>query len=87
MTFPKITEGVMGVLKNPQKEAENGCNRCKDVHYIHTPNKSAPLNKDEVKELYRKLRTSGVDHTANIFHRSIGHSSLCTLQRFVNSML
>lgn len=52
-----------------------------------TPNKSAPLNKDEVKELYRKLRTSGVDHTANIFHRSIGHSSLCTLQRFVNSML
>ncbi len=35
MTFPKITEGVMGVLKNPQKEAENGCNSCKDVHYIH----------------------------------------------------
>ena len=35
MSFPKITEAVMGVLKNPQKEAENGCNRCKDVHYIH----------------------------------------------------
>ncbi len=35
MTFPKITEGVMGGLKNPQKEAENGCKRCKDVHYIH----------------------------------------------------
>lgn len=36
MPFPKITEAVMGVLKNPQKEAENGCNnRCKDVHYIH----------------------------------------------------
>lgn len=46
----------------------------------------APLNKDEVKELYLKLRASGDDHTANVFHRSIGHSSLSTLQRFVNSM-
>ena len=51
-----------------------------------TPNKSAPLNKDEVKELYLKLRASGVDHPANVFNRSIGHSSLSTLQRFVNSM-
>lgn len=42
---------------------------------------------DEVKELYLKLRASGVDHTANVFHRSIGHGSLSTLQRFVNSML
>lgn len=31
-----------------------------------THNKSAPLNKEEVKELYLKLRTSGVDHIANI---------------------
>lgn len=84
MPFPKITEAVMGVLKNPQKEAENGC---KDYITSITPNKSAPLNKEEVKELYLKLRTSGVDHIANIFHRSIGHSSLCTLQRLVNSML
>ncbi len=51
MPFPKITEGVMGVLKNPQKEAENGCNRCKDYITSITPNKSAPLNKEEVKEL------------------------------------
>lgn len=87
MPFPKITEAVMGVLKNPQKEAENVCKRCKDYITSITPNKSAPLNKEEVKELYLKLRTSGVDHIANIFHRSIGHSSLCTLQRLVNSML
>lgn len=37
MPFPKITEGVMGVLKNPQKEAENGCNRCKDYITSITP--------------------------------------------------
>ena len=52
-----------------------------------THSNSASLNKEEVTELYLKLRTSGVDHMANIFHRSIGHSSLCTLQRLVNSML
>lgn len=33
MTSPKITEGVMGVMKNPQNKAKNGCNECND--YIH----------------------------------------------------
>ena len=84
MTSPKITEGVMSVMKNPQNEAENGCNRCNDYITSITPNKSAPLDKDEVKALYLKLRASGVDPTANILHRAIGHGSLSTLQRFVN---
>ena len=78
MSSHKITESVMGVMKNPQNKAKNWCN-----DYI-TPGNSAPLNKDEVKELYLKLRASGVDPTANILHRSIGHGSLSTLQRFVN---
>ena len=30
MTSPKITEGVMGVMKNPQNKAKNGCNECND---------------------------------------------------------
>ena len=81
MTSSKMTEGVMSVMKNPQSESENGGNRCND--YI-TPIKSAPLNKDEVKALYLKLRASGVDPTANILHRAIGYGSLSTLQRFVN---
>ena len=55
MTSPKITEGVMSVMKNPQNEAENGCNRCNDYITSITPNKSAPLDKDEVKALYLKL--------------------------------
>lgn len=84
MTSPKITEGVMGVMKNPQNKAKNGCNECNDYITPITHGNSAPLNKDEVKELYLKLRASGVDPTANIRHRSIGHGSLSTLQRFVN---
>ena len=84
MTAPKTTEGVMGVMENPQNEAKNGCNGCNDYITPITPSKSAPLNKDEVKDLYLKLRASGVDPTANILHRSIGHGSLSTLQRFVN---
>ena len=83
MSSHKITESVMGVMKNPQNKAKIGCN---DYNTPITPGNSAPLNKDEVKELYLKLRASGDDHTANVFHRSIGHSSLSTLQRFVNSM-
>ena len=74
----------MGVMKNPQNKAKNGWNECNDYITPITPGNSAPLNKDEVKELYLKLRASGVDHTANILHRSIGHGSLSTLQRFVN---
>lgn len=31
MTSPKITEGVMGIMKNPQNESENACNRCNEV--------------------------------------------------------
>ena len=81
MSSHKITESVMGVMKNPQNKAKNGCN---DYITPITPGNSAPLNKDEVKELYLKLRASGVDPTANILHRSIGHGSLSTLQRFVN---
>ena len=81
MSSHKITESVMGVMKNPQNKAKNGCN---DYITPITPGNSAPLNKDEVKELYLKLRASGVDHTANILHRSIGHGSLSTLERFVN---
>lgn len=84
MTSPKITEGVMGVMKNPQNKAKNGCNECNDYITPITHGNSAPLNKDEVKELYLKLRASGVDPTANIRHRSIDHGSLSTLQRFVN---
>ena len=81
MSSHKITESVMGVMKNPQNKAKNGCN---DYITPITPGNSAPLNKDEVKELYLKLRASGVDPTANILHRSIGHGSLSTLERFVN---
>lgn len=84
MTSPKVTEGVMGVMKNPQNEAKNGGNGCNDYITPITSGKSAPLNKDDVKALYLKLRASGVDPTANILHRSIGHGSLSTLQRFVN---
>ena len=84
MTSPKMTEGVMSVMKNPQSESENGGNRCNDYITSITPNKSAPLDKDEVKALYLKLRASGVDPTANILHRAIRHGSLSTLQRFVN---
>ena len=87
MTSPKQPEGVMGVMKKTQNKAENGCNGCNECNdYITpiTPGKSAPLNKDEVKELYLKLRASGIDPTANVLHRSIGHGSLSTLQRFVN---
>lgn len=84
MSSHKITESVMGVMKNPQNKAKNGCNECNDYITPITPGNSAPLNKDEVKELYLKLRASGVDPTANILHRSIGHGSLSTLQRFVN---
>ena len=81
MSSHKITESVMGVMINPQNKAKNGCN---DYITPITPGNSAPLNMDEVKELYLKLRASGVDPTANILHRSIGHGSLSTLQRFVN---
>lgn len=84
MTSPKITEGVMDVMKNPQNEAKNECNGCNDYITPVTPGNSAPLNKDEIKALYLKLRASGVDPTAIILHRSIGHGSLSTLQRFVN---
>lgn len=78
MTAPKTTEGIM---KNPQNESKNGCN---DYITHITPSKSAPLNKDEVKDLYLKLRASGVDPTANVLLRTIGHGSLSTLQHFVN---
>lgn len=81
MSSHKITESVMGVMINPQNKAKNGCN---DYITPITPGNSAPLNMDEVKELYLKLRASGVDPTANILHRSIGHGSLSTLQYFVN---
>ena len=81
MSSHKITESVMGVMINPQNKAKNGCN---DYITPITPGNSAPLNMDEVKELCLKLRASGVDPTANILHRSIGHGSLSTLQRFVN---
>ena len=84
MTSPKQPEGVMGVMKKTQNKAENECNECNDYITPITPGKSAPLNKDEVKELYLKLRASGIDPTANVLHRSIGHGSLSTLQRFVN---
>ena len=84
MTSPKITEGVMSVMTNPQNQAENGCNRCNVYITSITPNKSAPHNKDEVNALYLKFRASGVDPTANILHRAIGDGSLSTLQRFVN---
>ena len=84
MSSHKITESVMGVMKNPQNKAKNGCNECNDYITLITLGNSAPLNKDEVKELYLKLRASGVDPTANILHRAIGHGSLSTLQRFVN---
>ena len=60
------------------------CNGCNDYITSITPNKSAPLNKDEVKALYIKLRASGIDPTANILHLTIGHGSLSTLQRFLN---
>ena len=52
MSSHKITESVMGVMKNPQNKAKNGCN---DYITPITPGNSAPLNKDEVKELYLKL--------------------------------
>ena len=55
------------------------CNECNDYITSITPNKSAPLNKDEVKALYIKLRASGIDPTANILHGAIGHGSLSTL--------
>lgn len=63
------------------------CNGCNDYITSITPNKSAPLNKDEVKALYIKLRASGIDPTANILHLTIGHGSLSTLQRFVNKLM
>lgn len=63
------------------------CNECNDYITSITPNKSAPLNKDEVKALYIKLRASGIDPTANILHLTIGHGSLSTLQRFVNKLM
>lgn len=72
MSSPRITEGVMSVMTNPQNQAENGCNRCNDYITSITPNKSAPHNKDEVKALYLKFRASGVDPTANILHQAIG---------------
>lgn len=49
MPFPKITEAVMGVLKNPQKEAENVCNRCKDYITSITPNKLRLLIRMKLK--------------------------------------
>lgn len=55
MSSPKITEGVMGVMKNPQNKAKNGCNECNDYITPITPGNSAPLNKDEVKELCLKF--------------------------------
>lgn len=69
MTSPKISEGVMSEMIT--------------LHPLQ-PNKSAPLNKDEVKALFLKLRASGIDPTANILHCAIGHGSLSTQQRFVN---
>lgn len=60
------------------------CNEWNDYITSITPNKSAPLNKDEVKALFLKLRASGIDPTANILHCAIGHGSLSTQQRFVN---
>lgn len=63
------------------------CNECNDYITSITPDKSAPLNKDEVKALYIKLRASCIDPTANILHRAIGHGSLSTLQRFVNKLM
>ncbi len=63
------------------------CNECNDYITSITPNKSAPLNKDEVKALYIKLRASGIDPTANILHLTIGHGPLSTLQRFVNKLM
>ena len=48
MSSHKITESVMGVMKNPQNKAKNGCN---DYITPITPGNSAPLNMDEVKEL------------------------------------
>lgn len=84
MSLPKITESVIGGIKNPQNNAKIGCNECNDYITSITPGNSAHLNKDEVKELYLKLRASGIDPTANILNRSIGHGSLSTLQRFVN---
>ncbi len=63
------------------------CNVCNDYITSITPDKSAPLNKDEVKALYIKLRASGIDPTANILHRAIEHGSLSTLQRFVNKLM
>lgn len=49
MPFPKITEAVMGVLKNPQKEAENVCNRCKDYITSITPNNLHLLIRKKLK--------------------------------------
>lgn len=63
------------------------CNECNDYITSITPNKSAPLNKDEVKALYIKLRASGIDPTANILHLTIGHGSLfytATLCKYIN---
>ncbi len=56
MTSPKITEGVMSVMTNPQNQAENGGNRCNVYITSITPNKSAPHNKDEVNALYLNLQ-------------------------------
>ena len=44
MSSHKMTESVMGVMKNPQNKAKNGCNECNDYITSITPNKSAPLN-------------------------------------------
>lgn len=72
MSSPRITEGVMSVMSNPQNQAENGCNRCNDYITSITPNKSAPHNKDEVKALYLKFRASGVDPTATFSTKRLG---------------
>lgn len=37
MSLPKITESVMGVMKNPQNKAKNGCNECNDYITPITP--------------------------------------------------
>ena len=46
MSSHKITESVMGVMKNPQNKAKNGCNECNDDVTPITHGKSASRNKD-----------------------------------------
>ena len=41
MSSHKITESVMGVMKNPQNKAKNGCNECNDYITLITPGNSA----------------------------------------------